>query len=741
VLTTPPPPPRRHGRSLLRRIAEMSLAEVACRGRQEASTWLERAWPRSGGDRRAASLEDRAPGLADPEMAQHVLRDRAPRRFFAGVEDRSVPDALLRRLPVDSSELVATATSIVVDRQFDLLGYRKLSFGDPIDWHLDPVRGRRAPLVHWKQIDPLDPAQVGDSKIVWELNRHQWMVGLGQAWALTGDERYGDACVEAIDHWLDANPPGTGINWASSLEVALRLISWCWALLLLRDLPALSGVRVTRILSAVWHHAAHIRRYLSYYYSPNTHLTAEALGLFYAGSLFTEFRDAPRWRELAARILTAESARQISADGVHFEQSTCYHRYTVEIYLHFLLLADRNRFVVPRHVADCVLRMVEFLIAIRQPDGSIPAIGDADGGTLLPLACRAAADGRGLFAIAAAMFRRPEFAWAADGLAPEVPWLFGVEGVDEFDAIRPALPEGTASRMFPSGGYAVMRSGWDREAHQMIVDTGPLGCPISSGHGHADLLSVQCAVAGEPCLVDAGTYCYAAEAEWRDFFRSTAAHSTIQLDGLSQSEPAGPFKWSWRPRVRLRAWQSTPDFDLLDAESNAFLGLADPVVHRRRVVFVKPRYWIIVDDLSGLSAHQVELTFQFAPIPVVLDSNEWARARTPNGSTLWVSAFASSPLQTMLRSGQRLPIRGWVSPDYGRRLPAPALTYACNVQLPWRALTVLLPDLEHALAPPVVHVIHDDAGVPGGVRFDRSGESVRFDESAVCLHCEREVRR
>jgi len=735
MLTTPPAvpaPPRHKRRSPLRRIAEMSLAEIACRGRHEVSKWLERAWTGCA-VKGQTLLVDRAPGLADPEMARRVLRERAPGRFFAGAADRTVLDILRERLPDDCRERVATATDIVVGRRFDLLGYRQLSFGEPIDWHLDPVWGRRAPLVHWGQIDPLDSAQVGDSKIVWELNRHQWMVSLGQAWALTGDERYGDACVGAIDHWLDANPPGTGINWASSLEVALRLMSWCWTLLLLRDLPTLSGARLTRILSAIWQHASHIRRYLSHYYSPNTHLTAEALGLFYAGSLFTEFRDAPRWCELAACILAAQSARQISADGVHFEQSTCYHRYTIEIYLHFLLLADRNGIAIPRPVAERVVRMIEFLIAVRQPDGSIPVIGDADGGTLLPLARRAPHDGRGVFAVAAAMFRRPEFAWAAGGAAPEVPWLVGGDGLDTLDTIGVSVPEGTASQMFPSGGYAVMRSGWDRDAHQMIVDTGPLGCPISSGHGHADLLSVQCAVFGEPCLVDAGTYCYTTESEWRDFFRGTAAHSTIQLDGVGQSEPAGPFRWTWRPRVRLREWQSTPDVDLLDAESDAFLGLPDPVVHRRRVLFVKPRCWIIVDDLTGLCTHQVEVTFQFAPISVVLDSNEWARARTSNGSTLWLSASASSSLRTTLRSGELQPIRGWISPDYGQRLPAPALIYSCDAPLPWRALTVLVPDLNRTDAPPAVRVTHDDRGVPNGVRFVHTGESVRIDESTVCL--------
>ena len=714
-------------------LKDMSLAEIACRGRHEASKWLERvAWNRSTADPQA-QLRGRAAGLGDPTTALRVLRDDVPHRFFPGVDDRAALDAIRRRMPADCRALITAATDILVNRRFDLLGFRALSFGDPIDWRLDPIHARRSPPVHWSEIDPLDPGQVGDSKIVWELNRHQWIVGLAQAWALEGDERFAEACLGAIDAWLDANPTGVGINWASSLEVALRLMSWCWTLVLLRESSALCGARVIRILAAVWQHATHVRRYLSYYFSPNTHLTAEALGLFYAGTLFQEFRDASSWRDLGARILIAQNARQISDDGVHFEQSTCYHRYTIEIYLHFLLLAERNGISVPDHVVKRVERMVEFLIAVRRPDGSIPAIGDGDDGTLLPLAHRRSDDSRGVFAVAAAMFRRPEFVWAAGVAASEVPWLLGTDGLRRFDAIRPEPPVGPPSRVFPAAGYAVLRNGWDRTAHQMIVDTGPLGCPISGGHGHADLLSVQCAVYGEPCLVDAGTYCYTPDPEWRDFFRSSAAHSTIQIDGLSQSRPAGPFRWTHRPSVQLREWQSTPDFDLVDADCDAFVGLPDPVVHRRRVVFVKPRFWIIVDDVMGASTHHVELTFQFAPIPVALGPEQWARGQMPSGATVWLSSFASVPMQPAIRAGERMPIRGWISPRYGQRVAAPTLTYSGDAALPWRALTVLIPDRAGTPMPPVVHVIRDGRGRPFLLVFEATGEAVSVGEQTILV--------
>ncbi|HEY5617956.1 MAG TPA: alginate lyase family protein [Vicinamibacterales bacterium] len=715
-----------------RHIRDMRVAELAYRGWQEASKWLERVAPIELPDRPDVLLRKQAPELARPEAAIHILRHLTPQRFFAGAEDTATAGAIDARLPDYRRDLLAHADGLV-KRHFDLLGYRTLWFGDPIDWHLDPLRSRRAPAVAWSLIDVRDAATVGDSRLIWELNRHQWLVSLAQAWTLTGDERYAAACVSTIDAWLDANPPGVGINWASSLEVALRTISWCWTLLLLRDARVVSAAWLPRVLAAIWLHATHIRRYLSYYCSRNTDLTGEALGLFYVATVFPEFRDADRWRDVAVRILVSESDEQVCGDGVHFERSTCYHRYIADTYLHFVLLAHRNGVELPHCISERVQQMVEFLLAIRQPDGTIPALGDDDGGSLLPLRKRSNGDICGLFGVAATRFHRPDFAWASGGLTPEVLWLLGRDGMHAFDTLKPAPPAISPSCVFPSGGYASMRSDWTPDSHHAILDIGPIGCPVSGGHGHADLLSIQCSIFGEPCLVDAGTYCYAGEPQWRDYFRSTAAHSTVIVDGVSQADPAGPFGWQRQPRVRLREWHSTPEFDFLDAEHDGYLLLPDPVVHRRRVIFVKPGYWIVVDDLSGSSRHQLDLTFQFGPLSVALATHPWARAQTPNGRVLWICPFPSAPVQPALKCGELAPINGWISRGYGERQPAPMLIYSFVVALPWRIVTLLLPDRQGLASPPSVRAVYDDAGRPTGVAFERPRRLVRFSDCAISV--------
>ena len=704
----------RHMAKRLRRVASMGMAEAGYRGWQESAKWIDRRRV----DRTAI---DR---LHTP--SREAIDAVFQQRFFAGVTGESIAEC--RRLFPDAGRKIQQEAETLLAGHFDLLGYRGLSFGTPIDWQLDPVWLRRAPLAHWSQIDPLNPDLVGDSKIAWELSRHQWVVRLAQAFALTGDQRYATAALQAIDQWIDANPVGRGLNWASSLEVAFRLIAWTWVLALLRD--GLPTAFTTRLVAVIRAHAMHVRKYLSYYFSPNTHLTGEALGLFYAGVMFPHFREAADWRATGARILIEQSRIQITDDGVYFEQSTSYERYTCEFYLHFLLLAARAGLAVPADVQTRVVKMIDFLIAMRRPDGSMPLVGDADDGSLMPLVRREPDDFRGVFAVAAAMFRRPDYADAAGGPAPEVLWLLGPDGVRHITDAGQASPAPPPSRLFAHGGYAVMRNSWERDGHQLIVDVGPLGCHFSSGHGHEDLLAIQCSVFGDPVLVDPGTYGYTAEPEWRNYFRSASAHSTVTVDGVGQSEPAGPFSWRRKPRTVVREWLTTADFDLIDAQHNAYADLKTPVTHRRRVLFVKPEFWVVIDDLTGTGRHRVELSFQFAPLAVELTSPDCCRAETERGSVLWIMPTGNTPLANDVRSGELRPIRGWMSNRYGQKQPSPALVCSAHAALPMRAITVLYPTRDRDSRAPAVEPLYDGRGF-SGVRV--AGCSVHVDDDRVLL--------
>ncbi|HJU92324.1 MAG TPA: hypothetical protein VJ656_05235, partial [Pyrinomonadaceae bacterium] len=153
--------------SRMQRLRSVSLDELRVRGSQALAAFAERnKW----------SSLSKLP--SDNAIRQLIDREKFGTRaaFFAAFEDPGATiNELRHRWPNAEKEIIERADRIAEDR-FDLLAFRNLSFGTPIDWHLEPIAGKRAPLVHWSHLNYLDAELFGDKKIVWELNRHQYFI-------------------------------------------------------------------------------------------------------------------------------------------------------------------------------------------------------------------------------------------------------------------------------------------------------------------------------------------------------------------------------------------------------------------------------------------------------------------------------------------------------------------------------------------------------------------------------------
>lgn len=588
----------------------------------------------------------------------------------------------------------------ILDGKFDLLGYKNLDFRTPVDWHFEPLQRKHLPLKHWKQFDELDTAETGDKKIVWELNRHQHFFTLGAAFRLTGEERFAAAFARHLEGWMAQNPPGMGINWFSSLEVAFRAISWIWAFHFFKDSKALAPELFQKALKYLYLHARHLEKYLSVYYSPNTHLTGEALGLYYLGTQLEIFERARDWRATGEQILFAELDRQIYPDGVYFEQSTWYQRYTADFYTHFLILKTFDTDDTDKDLEEKLEQKTEalhdFLMHAAYPDGTTPIIGDDDGGRSLPLSSTEPNDFRGTLSTAAVVFGRGDFKYAAGEFAEETLWLLGAAGVKSFDAVRAFEPSVT-SKFFADGGYFAMRDGWSETDNFLLVDAGEIGA-LSGGHGHADALAIEAAIGGKTLLVDPGTFTYHESKEQRDYFRTTAAHNTLVIDGKSQSEPGGKFSWKTRARVKIESQISDARFDFFAASHDGYERLETPATHARSVLFLKNDYWIMRDFVATSGTHDYALNFHFdkRANPVI--------EQAENGVSCIGEAPANHDGWRMFAFGdngawQRK--EGWVSDCYGRKTKAPFFGFVSEGTGAQEFFTFLLPSENDAAMPEV----------------------------------------
>ena len=684
----------------LKKLRESGLAELRVRGAQhlaaraESYGWSAQARVPEGAAFRKLFDASRLDGrVSDESLLAHFRARREP-HFFAGFSDREATVAELRRRFPNAEAAVLARAARAAEGRFDLLGFKDLHFGTPPDWHLEPVSGRRAPRKHWSRIEYLDAQVTGDKKIIWELNRQQYFTTLGRAYWYTGDERYAQIFAAHLESWMTENPPKIGINWASSLEVAFRAISWLWALHFFRDAPTLTDALYARALKYLYLHARHLETYLSTYFSPNTHLTGEAIGLFYLGTLLPEFRLAPRWRATGLSILLDTLPRHVQADGVYFEQASYYQRYTTDFYTHLFVLLGANGQSAPAALAGKLRALLDHLMWITRPDGTTPFFGDDDGGRFVMLDERPANDFRAALSTGAALFKDAAYKYVAGEAAEETLWLLGPAGVGDFDALNAAPPEAT-SRAFPNGGYYVMRDGWRPGSNYLLLDAGPHGT-ANCGHAHADALSFELAARGRTLLVDPGTYNYTGDLAARDEFRSSAAHNTLGIDGISSSVPAGPFSWQHIANTRARDWKTHVRFDYFEGAHDGYARLASPAEHARSVLFLKGDYWIMRDRVTTAGTHDYALHFHFAPDgePEIETHPESARlaVRAAEGNMeneaapwLQVYTFAGG------KNGEWHEREGWVSDCYGARTPAPVRAFATTATGAQDFITFLIP--------------------------------------------------
>ncbi|HQZ82041.1 MAG TPA: alginate lyase family protein [Pyrinomonadaceae bacterium] len=682
----------------LKKIRQIGFDELRTRGTQLVSAYRDRLTGVEVPDRteffRLLDDESRLEAHNSAASIRQLFFENARERFFASMREDDAKAFTGSCGNAAAEHLIRTADAIC-DGRIELLGFGRVDVGTEIDWHREPISGIVSPRKHWKEFDELDPTESGDKRILWELNRHQHFFTLGAAYRLTRDERYAHLFARQLSNWIHENPPGVGVNWVSSLEVAFRSNSWIWALNLFKDSAELTSDLVLDCIRLLYVHARHIETYLSTYYSPNTHLTGEALGLYYLGTQLPFLESATEWRRRGEDILLTEISKQIDTNGVYFERSSWYQRYTVDFYLHFYALRElfaETAYDERNAVADERLNSaLTFLLNIARPDGTTPLIGDDDGGRLLPLTALAAADLRGTLSVGAAVLGRSDLAFGGDDSMEDAFWLLGTAGVRSIGKLNAREPE-TLSRDFPESGYFVMRNGWMPTDDSLVIDCG--GPDASSGaHRHADLLSIDLSLRGRSLFVDPGTFSYSGSPEVRERFRSSRSHNTLSVDGRSTSLTAGPFSWKSRANAAAKEWIADPIFDYFEGQGE----LHDGGTHARSVMYIRGDYFIIRDVAKIPGEHLFELNFRYSP--------NIAPEKDLEGEFVGDASHRTF----IFGSGAMSSIADKISPQYGRLADSTRIRYIAKDSNQTEFVTFVLP-CDEGVAPPEVLDIPIDTG-------------------------------
>jgi hypothetical protein len=364
---------------------------------------------------------------------------------------------------------------------------------------------------------------------------------------------------------------------------------------------------------------------------------------------------------------------------VNREQAVSYQQWELDLLLIPLLAARASGDDFAPAYAARIEAMLVYLASIMDVGGNVPMFGDADDGFVVrldprPGFCRY----RSLLATGALLLGRGEFKAKAGGLDDKTRWMMGVCADADFAGLDTSAAGLPIRREFPEGGYYVLGTDFETPAEiRVVADAGPLGYREIAAHGHADALSFTLSVGGLEFLVDPGTFAYHTESQWRAYFRGTAAHNTVRVDGADQSEQGGNFMWLRKAEAGCAKWSTDVRADSFEGWHDGYTALADPVTHRRRIDLEKSTRRIAVEDTLEMRAeHEVELFFHCHEECVVRQEGD--RVELSRGGRTVTLRMPEGGEIHVLR-GSMAPIGGWVSRAFDRKQPAPTIIWRARL--------------------------------------------------------------
>ncbi len=600
--------------------------------------------------------------------------------------DTSFWEVFSKKYPREAEKIVSKADAILSGR-FVLFGWRELELPSPIDWsrtldHDHP--DERWPQEHYILIDFYhDPSRpLLDVKWSWELNRFQHLLHLGAAWRITGDETYAAATRDHIGSWVDQVTYPLGVHWSSNLEVALRMLSWARCHILCADSSSWDTSFLTRFLPYLFVHACHVEKEFTIHHTLGNHVAGEACALLQLACLYGDFPLADRWIAKSKKIIQRVVPRLILEDGVYSEQSTGYLKFVLELLLSGLHALDAPGQDFSHRVRERMSAAIRFGTAVAPNPRSVTMIGDCDSGSAFGWYLSDYWNFESLFMASWILLPESRPEKIHQSLPAESFLLTGLKGLAEYKKMNngvdvraqtPSQGKGKGYSEFRSGGYVISSD----SRMTLIFDDGPLGISPGYGHGHADGLAFILDVDGQPFITDPGTMLYNGPVMWRNYFRGTAAHNTVSVDGRDQSEPIDTFLWSAPLNISLDDTREGATWRLFGGSLKW-----GKVVHHRSLVHFVSAGVLVADVINGTGEHDIDWHLHFHPRwSLTMDAKQKVLATGPD-ATVQLTFFGFKKGRLEVFRGAVNPLAGWYSAAYGMIESAYTLRIRMRTRLP-----------------------------------------------------------
>lgn len=520
-----------------------------------------------------------------------------------------------------------------------------------------------------------------DAEFGYDINRHRFVLHLLRGWYATGNRKYAEKFDQIIRDWIIQNPlpdkndlmwevhrtSTSELDWRDIGEVVWRDLdtgirmgeSWLDAFFGFQETDSFTPAARLMMLHSITVQADYLQNY-----HKNSHnwTTMEMNGLGLVGISFPELKKSDEWASYALEVMEKEINGQVYTDGVQLEISTNTQWVALK---RFELLVENYRRVgrkVSEGYLDQIEKMYNYIAYSMRPDGHQPLNNDSD-----------RQDVRDRILKAAETYDRSDWIYIATN---------GEKGTK---------PEGLATTIFPWGGMHVMRNSWDKMGHWGFFHTGPYGI----GHQHRDLLHLSIHAYGRDLLVDGGRFTHENyfsfdPSVWRGYFRGSFSHNVILVDSAGQN--AGPL-YVETPLKEGVDYVNTQEFDYAkDTFSSGFMDVDGDVEHTRAVMYIKEKYWVVVDHVTTDRSRKIEALWHYAPdVNAVIEERQIVSRDAGMGNLRIVPAGEISWDVEIIKGQTEPHYQGWYSETYGKKEPNPTAIYTSHIESDTVFAWVLVP--------------------------------------------------
>tara|TARA_R110000868_G_scaffold220257_4_gene471455 strand:- start:29617 stop:31860 length:2244 start_codon:yes stop_codon:yes gene_type:complete len=357
-------------------------------------------------------------------------------------------------------------------------------------------------------------------------------------------------------------------------------------------------------IATLLQHAANLYENNTEFVSGN-HQTRGMSALAMLSILFTDFKDADRWRERSMNLLEQHLDKEINSDGFQFERSVHYHMSDIDNYFFVYQLAKNSHIKVNSVWENKLKSLFVTLTKIAYPDKSAPVFSDD---TNTPWAEKN--DISGALTLGYLLFEDPEFGYfASNKVEPFMYWYINDSQLKLLDNIETKTPE-FKSLVFPETGYYIMREGWKSDDKVMAISNG-----LDSekpDHQHGDMLGIQAMANGQVILPN-----YQVRYSLKDyeFFKNSMVKNVALVDNELQGKAytsnqggSGFGKFKTLPQPKTIAWETNDDLDVFIGSHNGFENIG--VKYSRQVIYLKDDFWIVKDNFTSEKIHTFKQVWQ-----------------------------------------------------------------------------------------------------------------------------------